>query len=137
MHHFWPINLNFTTSSLSFLWLSWIPKFLRFSRHCDTVPWHFLKTPGHYFGARYICLGANCLPGPFLLDRQNSSSWLYGPGSECSMTHQTREAFLWMPGNWKKGDAYLRRKKLKLKNKQELRFQSLTLPRNFSSTWEA
>ena len=85
MHHFWPISLNFTTSSLSFLWLSWIPNFLSFSKHCDTVPLHFLKTPRHYLGARYKCLGANCLPGVFLLDRLNSSSWLYCPGFECFM----------------------------------------------------
>ena len=85
MHHFWPISLNFTTSSLSFSWLSWIPNFLSFSKHCDTVPWHFLKTPGHYLGARYKCLGANCLPGAFLLGRLNSSSWLYCPGFECFM----------------------------------------------------
>ena len=119
MHHFWPISLNLTTSSLSFLWLSWILKFLSFSRNCDTVPWHFLKTPGYYLGARYICLGTNCIPGAFLLGRLDSSSWLYCPGSECFMTYQTSEAFLWMPGNWKKEwDAYLRRKKkLKLKKK--------------------
>ena len=140
MYHFWPVSLNFTTSSLPFLRLSQIPKFLSFPRHCDSVSWHFLKTPGHYLGARHIYLRASCLPGAFLLDRPDSSSWLYCPGSECFMTYQTREAFLWMPGNWKQEwDAYLRRKKIEIKKKKELRFQNLTLSRNFclSTTWEA
>ena len=113
MYRFWPVSLNFTTSSLPLLRLSRIPKFLSFPRHCDSVSWHFLKTPGHYLGARHIYLRASCLPGAFLLDRPDSSSWLYCPGSECFMTYQTREAFLWMPGNWKQeSDAYLRRKKI-------------------------
>ena len=109
------------------------------SKHCDIVPWHFLKTPCHYLGARYKCLGANCLSGTFLLDRLNSSSWLYCPGFECFMLPDQGG----IPLNaWKleKGvRCLLEKKKLKKKKKQELSFQSLTLSRNFwlSTTWEA
>ena len=50
--HFSPISLNVVMSSLSFLWLFWLPQFLSFSRYCNAIPQPFLKTPDHYLGTR-------------------------------------------------------------------------------------
>ena len=38
MYNFWLNNLMVAMSSLSLLWVSCIPQFLSFSRHCDALP---------------------------------------------------------------------------------------------------